>query len=514
MRLASRQNTGKQIIALLRYALFMIGCGLYFCGVVSRGYNYMLAGITVFFVSSLFFGFAEGRTRYVFLFFHLSIFTFLISRPLILYFQGEEWWKWYTQAATFTALNILFLSLLALRIGAWIGDGIEKRLEQNEERKKKRKAEEAVGFSDGILREEYRKAFLKNLGIVSLAFFGITIAASFAEGAEQLIFMGDRTYNEFFLNYQSSLPYAVITLGSMAKYAICIFLATMPKKRTAVIVLFIFWLDAVPSLVIGVRNPLILRVIFAIVYFIMRDAAGSEEKWIGLKEKAALIIGSPAAVALLGVYASIRLGKSAEGGFGYYLVRFFYNQGVTFDTVRSVVRAIPKLPAVVPKNYTFGSFIDYVLYGSLGQKLFGTPNIGNTNSAIKAIYGNNLAHSSYYVINENRYLAGWGKGSSYMLENYVDGGYPGVIAFGLALGILLILLTYWMKHNNTLVRTIAMVSLLGLFFSPRAEAAGWIAFVIYFQFWVLVITVYLIAGLCVKKYTFRSAGMPVPHSES
>lgn len=500
MKHSARPETLKAAIALFRYTLFMIGIGLYAAGMYTGIYNIRLFGVVVLFASNVFFGFADGSTRYVYLFFHLSIFTFLIGKPLIECFDGKKWWIDYGTYATAETLNIIMLSLLALRFGAIIGDGIIKRLEQNARLSASRVRRSRVS-------DEFREAFLKNLRIVSLAAFAVTILASFAVGAEQLVFMQGKTYNEFFLTYESSLPYVVITLASMAKYAVCIALATMPKKKTASVILIIFLLDAVPSLIIGVRNPLILRMIFAIIYFIMRDVAGSEEKWFGYGEKAVLVIGTPALVAALGLYASLRVGKGAKGGFFYYFVRFFYNQGVSFDTIRSIMRILNKLPSGVTKNYTFGMFIDYFAYGSLGNKLFGMPLIGNNNSALKAIYGNDLAHTSYYIINPQQYLKGWGKGSSYIVENFVDAGYAGVIAFGLGMGIILILLTYMLKYKNTLLRTIAMVSLLGLFFIPRAESSSWIVFLVYFQFWALIIAVYLIAALCVKGYSFgkRSA---------
>ena len=90
-----------------------------------------------------------------------------------------------------------------------------------------------------------------------------------------------------------------------------------------------------------------------------------------------------------------------------------------------------------------------------------------------------------------------------MLENYVDWGFAGVIIFSLVLGMFLILFSLFLKKNNTLLRTIVLVAILGLFFIPRAEATDWIAFLVYIQFWALIIAVYLIAGLCTRKYSYK-----------
>ena len=254
---------------------------------------------------------------------------------------------------------------------------------------------------------------------------------------------------------------------------------------------------------------MILRVLFIVIYFIFRDVIAAKtgegirkKKWIGPFEKALIIIGTPALVAFMGIYSKIRLDQDVSTGVLGSIGNFFYAQGTSFDTIRAVHGVIDELPNAVPKNYTFGPITDYLVHGSIGQRLFGAIDLGNTNSAIKAIYGSNLAHSSMYTTNRSLYLQGWGQGSSYMLENYVDWGYAGVIIFSLILGALLVLLLLLMKKDNTLLRTIAMVSLLGLFFIPRAEALDWLTFLVYIQFWALIIVVYAIAGLCVRKYSY------------
>ena len=489
MKVSDQSITGRTIIDLLRYTLLILGVGLFAIGVLKGIENIMLWGILDLLISNVFFGFAEGKTRYIFLFFHLALFTFLLARPTILFFRGSDnWWMWYSVDATDMALTMIFLSLFALRIGAVIGDGIYKRLDAHYVPKPE---------------TEYRTAFMENLARISLIIFAVTLLASYAGGIEKLMFMEGRDYNEYFLNYQSTLPYAVTALGSMAKYAMCIFLATLPKKRTAVIVLALYLIDALPLFIIGVRNPVILRLIFSVIYFILRDVLHDREKWIGRVEKTAMIIGAPVLIAFMGIYATIRMDKTVNSTFLDSIADFFYDQGTSFDTIRAVHAVMKDLPAAGPKNYTFGSFTDYLVYGSIGQKLFGMPDIGNANSVMKATYGSNLSHSAMYAINKKMYLKGWGRGSSYMLENYVDWGYIGVILGSIVLGVLLILLVYLMKQDNTLIRTIALISLLGLFFSPRAEATDWIAFLVYTQFWVLIIGVYLIAGACTKAYSYK-----------
>ena len=492
--------TGKQIVTFLRYALFVTGVAVFAGGTFLTNWNLMFWGMFLLFLSNLFFGFDKGSIRFIFLFFHLAVFTFLIVRPFMLVVQGKEW-VWYSKDATWAALMMVFLSLLAMRFGAIIGEGILARSEVTGRAEPDRE------------KSEYQKAFRESLAIVSLIIFIILIAASFAEGFEKLAFMQDKSYNDYFLSYESSLPGAVLAMASMAKYVMCVFLATLPRKRVAALVLLIYLLDAVPWFIIGVRNPVILRVIFIIIYFIFRDVLKKQanggrpvrRKWIGKLEKTLIIVGTPVLIIVMGVYSKIRVDREVNSGILGSIGDFFYAQGTSFDTIRAVHDVIPQLPGG-PKNYTFGPITDYLVHGSIGQRLFGTIDLGNTNSAVKAIYGSNLAHSSMYTTSRDLYLQGWGQGSSYVLENYVDWGFVGVIVFSLILGALLILLFLMMKKDNTLLRTIAFVSLLGLFFSPRAEALDWLTFLVYIQFWVLIIVVYVLAGLCARTYSHKLKG--------
>ena len=95
------------------------------------------------------------------------------------------------------------------------------------------------------------------------------------------------------------------------------------------------------------------------------------------------------------------------------------------------------------------------------------------------------------------YLKGRGYGSSYLIENYVDFGYIGVAIFSLILGILLV---YMLRRfgRNTLIDTIVLVSLTTIFFIPRAEATGWLTFIVTAQFWIGIAACYLGTYICTK----------------
>lgn len=484
------------VIQYIRYILFILAVTLFLCGYLSGRFNVILCGVLSLFLSNVFFGFADGKNRVIFLFFHLTIFTFLLSRPTISMLRGDCWWYFDFSAVCF-ALNALFLTLLFLRFGVMVGDEILKKHRSSQK------------VSSSLKKPLYEYDFRRSMQVVSFVFFIITMGVYLLLQLEKLQFMQGREYAEIYLSFQSAYPAPVQTLGSMMKYALCIFLATLPSKRMAFLPLALYFLSAVPSLLIGMRNPIVLNAIFIFIYYFFRDVLGDEERWLGTGEKLFLIIAVPLALCFLGAYNYMRDGVASSLGVVGTLIDFFYKQGVSFDVLCIGYSAIPDLPDVIPKVYTLGSFTDYFYYGSVGQFLFHTTPLGGQNSELVAVYGHSFAHSMSYVAHPE-YLSGHGWGSSYLLESFADWGYLGVVfvsfLFGLSFQLSMLAL-----RKNILWRTIVFVSLLNLFFVPRAETMGWLLFIVTVQFWLSIIFCYFLSGLCSRRYRYQNGnGLMTP----
>ena len=91
---------------------------------------------------------------------------------------------------------------------------------------------------------------------------------------------------------------------------------------------------------------------------------------------------------------------------------------------------------------------------------------------------------------KEEYLEGHGRGSSYLIETWMDFGYIGVFIFSIIIGMILIYMVYGFG-KRVLLSTIILVGLQNIFFIPRAEATGWLTFLIYLQFWVCIGGCYL-----------------------
>lgn len=423
------------------------------------------------------------------------IFVFLLSRPTISFFKRQVWWYFTTDTVIFI-LTALFLTLLFLQLGAVLTEQI---LHDRSAAKKVKVAKPGYFQSED---------FIRSLQLIALFLFYITIVFFFACELEKLIFMKGKNYEEFYVSFQSSLPYVVRAVASMMKFAFCIFLATFPSKKLTFIPAVLYVLSGLPSLIIGERNPIVLNILFVLLYYFIRDTIEHSKYWIGKVEKTVIIIMFPLALLFLSAYNYIRAGKAvATTGVFSSIVDLFYKQGVTFDVLGIGYDSIPQLPKVVhdyaDKNYTFGLFIDYFMHNSIAQKFFGAIDLGNGNSVIKATYGNNFSHAMSYV-SRSDYLQGHGWGTSYILETYADYGYLGIILFSLILGGFLIFLMYLLAHRSWFCKSVLLIVLTNLFFTPRAEAVSSVSFFIEMPYWFTVIVCFVGAALCAKQYSFES----------
>ena len=69
------------------------------------------------------------------------------------------------------------------------------------------------------------------------------------------------------------------------------------------------------------------------------------------------------------------------------------------------------------------------------------------------------------------------------------------------LGIILLYMVYGFG-KRALLSTIILVSLQNIFFIPRAEATGWLTFIVYIQFWLCIAVCYGGTLFCYKTKLF------------
>lgn len=445
------------IIQLVCIAVSII---LFFYGKAKTLYNWQLFGVMFFWLANLFYSFKNFGRRSVFFFFNITIFVFLLSRPFISCFRGRIWWHWGYSGSSF-AMNALYLTLVGMSIGAMLIEYLALK--------------DINSKLDVPKYPNYRDHLMK----FSLAFYFVTLIVGIYGDMEKLMFVRSTSYEEFYASFSSNLPTYIQVLGLMMPYVVCIYLACMPKKGISYLVLGSYVVSSFPTFLMGQRGPLILKIIFALVYFIIRDYLQDSQKWINKFEKIFIIIATPLMLVLMGAFNYIRADSSIEAkGFFSLIVDFFFKQGTSFDTIIFGHDMLDKLPFSDIKNYTFGSFIDSFKFGFLGQKLFHGIGLPSTNSPEKGMISNSLAHNLAYVYRKDEYLAGNGNGSSYLLELFADYGYMGVFIASILLGIILVLLVISLKRNNIFLSTITLICISNILFIPRSDATSWLQFII------------------------------------
>lgn len=450
-----------------------------------RNFDFIICGIAGLWVFVFFFCFLKFKERILLFWMYITIGVFLIARPFLETLSGIKWWEvgWLQEEAVFIAFIIVALSLVSITIGAMATSFIvKKRGLEIERADSKRKS----------------RTFQDCLQVVAMVMFYCTAVFALIEGLEKVLFVQSHSYLEYYSSFKSHLPWFVSTIASMMKYSMCIFLATFPRKRRAFFVLGIFEITGILDLLVGVRGTIILNSIFILIYYLIRDFMRDREKWFGKIEKCAVAIVTPLALAFMTAYSFIRAGMRVLDINPLRMIKdFFIGQGVTFEVVARGIAAINELPQRIGRNYTFGPFIDYIVHGRIGQVLWGTEALPTENSVVNGTLSNSLAHNLSYITKGEDYLKGEGWGSSFVLENYIDFGYIGVILFSIVLGAMLILVMY-LLGKRMLSDTIIFVSLLNIFYIPRAEATGWAMFLVTLQFWVCVAACYLGAYISVK----------------
>ena len=468
------------------FSLIVMSAPAFLYGYWMREYNYAIIGVNFLFVASILYSYVNIRRRAIFLTFNITMWVFLISRPTISMLRGDEWWYFKAESVRFAVLS-LYLALFFILIGAAL---CERILEV-------KGAYKHEHTRDFVVIEKSQSDLNSSILVISGAIFLICFACKMLIGVEKIIFMSGREYYEYYVSYQSSFPYVFNTVSMMTPYVLCVFLASMPKKRYAYIYLFMYVVSTLPNLLIGIRNDIVLALIFSFLYFYIRDYFDGTKFWVGKFERMACVIIIPIAIVFLGAYNYIRDSAEYQNNAFSLITDLFYKQGVSFDVLCMGHDAIPRLPNPIGKNYTFGSIIDYLKTNIVSRTLFDIEPFPSGNSEMKALYGNEFAHSMSYVVRDD-YLDGHGYGSSFILETYADFGYIGIILFSVFIGVLCIYMLHLMKKSR-MWRVIVLVALTKFFFTPRSGATEFVTFLFYVQFWVPVIAILVIARLINKK---------------
>lgn len=422
---------------------------------------WLFAAVMVLWGSNCILALREKNGRILFLLFHITIFTFLLGRPLMTLFGGLGLVKFEvenygaTEESVFQALVLIFLSLLGLRIGAMIS----KRLEC---------------FAPPVKNAGQKEKDVWKMA--ALILFAQSCLCEVFIIAEKVWFIVHHSYVAYYAEFVSQMPYIIYVCSTFVSFTLCIWLAFLPEKKKVTRALVVYVLLQLPMAVCGARREFVLTLLFSMTYFFFRDYLDGKASWICALEKKMMVFGGIGGIIFLGLLNYLREGvKSAFTNPFLVIMDFFFKQGVTFSWLSAGLAHAEALKNQGVFSYTFGAFIDWLFHGTIAR-LFGATSLGSVNSLVNARESNMLAyHLSYTLLGEERYLAGHGTGSCYFLEIFLDFGYAGVLLGGMLLGMITFSF-FFLAKRNVFLRSVLLMMTAGLLYLPRAEALRGINF--------------------------------------
>lgn len=445
--------------AFLTFFIFLLGSG-------SLSLVYELTGLIIIWLVTTIYYLFNLKDKLILLFFNLMIFLFLIGRPIINIIIGNDGYG--TILSQKIGISIIALSLGFITIGSLVADCFRVN-------------------SKSIVSSQVLQAGVEKL---SFNLFLVTWIFSFVNSFANFWLNRGVSFESIYDASYTRLPSIFSHLSQINLYVYLLFLSTLPRKNKTIFLTSLVILTNIPDLMLGVRNEFSSLILFLIIYFLLRHYYyANDEKWFSKNIKLAMVFLIPMLIIVLNTINYSRASSIRSYQEMPELIEFVYLQGTSFDTIIQGIENEELLTSSTT-NYTFGTVIDSLRQNEIAKRLNIGIDLGYGNNLNKAFYSNNLAHRISYIVLGNRYLQGFGRGSSYIIENYLDFGYPGVAIFGFILGFFMKYLPILFKKSIS-SRFIFLNICLLLFLTPRNNSLNMLIFFLDIKFYFVVFIFYL-----------------------
>ena len=493
---------GASKLYCVAYSLFTVlisfSLVLFVTGSALSDYAVAFWGVMVLFLANVIYGFLQLRDRLLFLFLHLGIALFLLSRPFIsVVCNHPDWWLLSSPETTMFALDALYLSMICLLVATAVCGSIHEMNVANRARAKQalpkkllvasgempndgmrsaartaRGAMRTLGTAVGRLQYSQKVRYIR---VASFICYIVCVLGALYAGSLKLAYMDGRMYTDFYLADTSSYtPWAIGTLETMLPFMMCAYLATMPRRRGAVFCLLAYVATSVPMLMIGSRSDFVIAFLFAALYFVFRAVTDKEEVWISRHLIIFCCIAAPLGIVAMGVMDYLRAGQGTDLSFTELLVDALYKQGVSFTILGRAYDVNDQIQALGFRFFSMGGLIDTITQGFIGQTFFGFTQLPTTNSYELATQGWSYAHTMSFFAHSN-YLGGEGYGSSYILELFADFSYAGIAVGSFILGCGLFALSHSLGRS-WFWGMCALTAASRVFHMPRGYYDEWISY--------------------------------------
>lgn len=483
---AGTSKAGTSKVYCICYSLFSVLVPLSFVVFITGGVyaDYALAfgGIMLLFCANVIYGFLSVRDRLLFLFLHFGISLFLLSRPLIAIANNQpSEWLLSSGETTMFALQAIYLSMLCLLLatcacGALLSYNASSRKQAT--RALPLKLSGAQTKIQTLIKQTSSEKFthkMRYFRAASFLCFVVCVIGAFYAGLLKLNYMDGRVYTDYYLVDASSYtPWIIGTLETMTPFMLAAYLATMPRRRGAVICLIAYVASTVPMLMIGSRADFVIAFLYAALYFVFRAVTDKNEVWITKRLVIACCVIAPLGIAAMGIMDYLRSQQQTNLDFVGLVVDALYKQGVSFTIMGHAFDVNQQIQSLGFRFYSMGGLIETFTQGFIGQTFFGFPLLPTTNSYELATQGWSYSHAMSFFAHSN-YLGGEGYGSSYILELFADFGYGGIAVGSFLLGCGLFALSHGLGHS-WFWGMCALTAALNVFHMPRGYFDEWISY--------------------------------------
>ncbi|NHA66684.1 O-antigen polysaccharide polymerase Wzy [Phycicoccus flavus] len=476
-RVHRRLRVASLVLSVLGLQLLLVtAVGDSASGDPSWGYPVQVVGVCLLWLGNVVAVIGRWRSSFAVIGLHLAFALFLLANPVISTLADIPFASAVESRGAPVALWLLALSLVGIRVGVEVIAHWRQATPVTDRRR------------PGLRSTRARR--------VLLAATLLTLAVSLASATEAYLFVRSHSYAEYYTSYSSALPAVVDVLGATSYGMVACYLAQFPRDRSYLLVLGLQLLTTLPQLAMGLRTPFMGAVVLVVAYSLLRwRLQGGVRLRVPLAVVVALLVALPAGMAGLGALSYSRFGESSTTGLDP-VTDFVYSQSVSYSVVSRGVELYDRLPDHADKHYSLGPVTDYVLFGKPAQVLLGAEPLGG-NTVRHATVGHEFSHAFSYYLYGQAYLDGRGSGSSYVVETYVDGGWPLVLSASLLLGALAMFLG--VGYTRSWLRAaVLLVILPDVFLVARGSATGFLVPALLPHFWLAVLFTGVVRGVAAR----------------
>lgn len=440
---------------ILQGLLYVLVTALLLNVAISYKMNGYFAASFIIVVISIIYYALHLKNNISILFFLIAFFTFLQARQFMIFL------KMYGDMLKFapSIANDTYYAVLLSIVGVLVGYLIYF---------KKNPEENSINN-----RKLFNKLDLELVREVSKKYFYFAVMLAVIVNIDKILFVRQFGYAAYYTHYVSKVPYVLVKIAETSVISLVVYLATKPNIKKIRIPLLLFFLEIGLTLLTGKRFDFVSGIMLIAVFFVLTYI---EQVSSFYRKHQKLFLLSIILVLLIIIFSAYYIGQTRwhnrdlEYNPIRIFTRFFYEQGVTINTIKSTF----KYDAVLGENrfFLFGNIIRMFNNNFIARELGWVYYTGNT--VENALYGNSLAHSLSYLVLKEQYLQGYGVGSSYIAELYNAFGFVGVFSGSILIGN--VLGKYRNYNERHLFLKVALLLIFRpLIFSPRGNFDGFIA---------------------------------------